>query len=165
MVELNFLAFSISKTHFIYFNTPLYNTPNINSFIFLGISFKYSFFFLNSYPLLFLYLILRLFLFSPILIANISLFSATHTCCHQPPPPIKKKNINKNPQPIANHHHHGRGEKKTPKNFKHKQEPTAHHWAKNTHTHTHNPNKTIVITTTITTSTTSHKTHHHHAHN
>ena len=44
MVELKFLAFSISKTHFIYFNTLLYNTPNINGSIFFSNSFKCSFF-------------------------------------------------------------------------------------------------------------------------
>ena len=43
-MELKFLAFSISKTHFIYFNTLLYNTPNINGSIFFSTSFKCSFF-------------------------------------------------------------------------------------------------------------------------
>ena len=38
MVKLNFFAFNISKTHSIYFNTPLYNTPNINGSIFFNTS-------------------------------------------------------------------------------------------------------------------------------
>ena len=42
-MEIKFLAFSISKTHFIYFNTPLYNTPNINGSIFISTSFKFFF--------------------------------------------------------------------------------------------------------------------------
>ena len=44
MVKLNFFAFNISKTHSIYFNTPLYNTTNINGSIFFNTSFKYSLF-------------------------------------------------------------------------------------------------------------------------
>ena len=46
-VELTFLTFNISKTHFIYFNAPLYNMSNINGSFFLfffNASFKYSFF-------------------------------------------------------------------------------------------------------------------------
>ena len=33
LIELKFLFFSISKTHFIYFNTPFYHTLNINNSI------------------------------------------------------------------------------------------------------------------------------------
>ena len=39
-VELYFLAFSNSKSYFIYFNTLLYNSPNINGSILTTISFK-----------------------------------------------------------------------------------------------------------------------------
>ena len=48
LVELKFLVFINSKKYFIYFNTPLYNSPNINDFIFLSLYlnilslFKYS---------------------------------------------------------------------------------------------------------------------------
>ena len=41
MVELKFLVFSILKTYFIYFNTSLYNTLNINGSIFFSTSFKH----------------------------------------------------------------------------------------------------------------------------
>ena len=44
MVKLNFLPFNISKTHFIYINTLLYNTPNINGYIFFNTLFKYYLF-------------------------------------------------------------------------------------------------------------------------
>ena len=40
----NILAFDISKSYFIYFNIPLYNTLNIKSFIFFTILLKYYLF-------------------------------------------------------------------------------------------------------------------------
>ena len=40
MVVLKILAFSTSKSHFIYFTTSLYNTPNIKCYIFLSIHLK-----------------------------------------------------------------------------------------------------------------------------
>ena len=49
MVKLIFFAFNISKTRSIYFNTPLYNTPNINGSIFfltLHLNILYLFLFL-----------------------------------------------------------------------------------------------------------------------
>ena len=48
MVVLKYIAFSNSKSYFIYFNISLYNTPNINDSIFFTISFKYNFF-INFY--------------------------------------------------------------------------------------------------------------------
>ena len=41
---LKYIAFNNSKGYFIYFNILLYNTPNINDFIFFTTSFKYDFF-------------------------------------------------------------------------------------------------------------------------
>ena len=38
------LAFTISKSYFIYFNISLNNTPNVKSFIFFTTSLKYYFF-------------------------------------------------------------------------------------------------------------------------
>ena len=49
MVELKFLGFSNLKNYFIYFNTSLYNSPNINGSIFFITSFKYSFFILSFF--------------------------------------------------------------------------------------------------------------------
>ena len=45
-MEAKFLDFSNSKSYVIYFDTPLYNTLNINGSIFFSTSFKYSFFIL-----------------------------------------------------------------------------------------------------------------------
>ena len=45
---LKYIAFNNSKGYFIYFNILLYNTPNINDFIFFTTSFKYDFF-INFY--------------------------------------------------------------------------------------------------------------------
>ena len=54
-MELNFLAFSFLKTHFIYFNTLLYKTLNINGSIIFSISFKYSFLSFFILSLFFIY--------------------------------------------------------------------------------------------------------------
>ena len=43
-MEIKNLVFNNSKNYFIYLNNPLYNKPNINSSIFLPLSFKYYFF-------------------------------------------------------------------------------------------------------------------------
>ena len=44
MVVLKNLVFNTSKTYFIYFTIPLYNTPNIKGSIYFNPSFKYSFY-------------------------------------------------------------------------------------------------------------------------
>ena len=81
MVELTFLTFNISKTHFIYFNTPLYNMSNINGSFFLfffNASFKYSFFII-----FYSFFIFFSFLLSPLsLSSSPSLSLLTHTYCH-----------------------------------------------------------------------------------
>ena len=97
------IAFSISKHYFIYFNTPLYSTSNIKSFIFFTTLLKYYLFIIYNSFFFFKHLFLSLSL-------CVSLFSKQKQPIHplwpppattysmSPPSPPKPPPIT-NPQP------------------------------------------------------------------
>ena len=97
------IAFSISKHYFIYFNTPLYSTSNIKSFIFFTTLLKYylfiiynSFFFFKH---LFLSLSLCVSLFSKQKQPIHPLWPSPATTYSMSPPSPPKPPPTTNPQP------------------------------------------------------------------
>ena len=113
------IAFSNTKHYFIYFNTPLYNIPNIKGFIFFTTSLKYYFFIV--------FLILS---YSPSHLFHSSTATATaHAHCHQPPPRTPTATAttthNLKPQPPKSQTKTNPKPNNKPSNHKLKPTPTA----------------------------------------
>ena len=92
-----YITFKISKHYFIYINTPLYNTPNIKSFIFFTTSLKYYLFVIyNSF---FFFSMRHLFLSFSVCLSSPSKNNQPTLHGHCQPPPTQCHHPHPQPRP------------------------------------------------------------------